>query len=80
MFKKGHTPTKTGENAPQIHFVDCRTKHKGIQRFRLSRASAIRFFCTECTGFAEFHPKDCTDTNCPLFPWRGKTNKTVVAS
>lgn len=38
-----------------------------------TRGRAIKLFCTECLGWGEVHPKDCTDTLCPLFPYRGKT-------
>ncbi len=38
----------------------------------LTRAKAIKLFCTECLGY-ETHPKDCTHTLCPLYPYRGKS-------
>lgn len=38
----------------------------------LRHSSAIRAFCTECMGW-DGHPKDCTSTLCPLFPFRGKS-------
>jgi hypothetical protein len=43
-----------------------------IQIANLSRGRAIKLFCTECLGW-ETHPKDCTATNCALFPFRGRT-------
>lgn len=39
---------------------------------KYGRNKAIKLQCTECSGFGEFHPKDCTDKLCPLFPFRGK--------
>jgi hypothetical protein len=38
----------------------------------LTRSMAIKLQCTECLGFGEAHPKECTDKLCPLFPYRGK--------
>lgn len=38
----------------------------------LTRSKAIKAMCTECCGFGEMHPKDCTDTLCPLYSFRGK--------
>ena len=29
--------------------------------------------CTECMGWGEGNPKECTDTQCPLYPYRGKS-------
>lgn len=36
-----------------------------------TRGKAIKAFCTQCLGF-ETHPKDCTATECALYPYRGK--------
>jgi hypothetical protein len=36
---------------------------------------AVKRFCTECMGWGEEHPKDCTAPTCPLFPYRGKSCK-----
>ena len=58
------------------------TKHKikvrsgKLREVSLTRSMAIKAFCTECLGW-EVHPKDCTATECALFPFRGKTNLTV---
>jgi len=38
---------------------------------------AIKAMCTECLGFGEVHPKDCTSPLCPLFPFLGKMNVTI---
>lgn len=38
---------------------------------------AIKLMCTECCGFGEVNPKECNAKNCPLFPYRGKTLKTI---
>jgi hypothetical protein len=37
---------------------------------------AIKVMCTECMGF-EANPSDCTARPCPLFPYRGKTQRTM---
>ena len=58
----------------QSHKVD--TEDGGtitIQDF--TQRKAIKAFCTACLGW-ETHPKDCTSTHCPLFPYRGKTLST----
>jgi len=50
-----------------------RTKSGNLKKVKLIRSLAIRAFCTECLGFGEDHPKNCTSINCPLYPFRGKT-------
>ena len=40
------------------------------------RSLAIRIMCTECMGW-ETHPKECTSNTCPLFPFRGKSEKAI---
>ncbi len=40
-----------------------------------SRKAAMRIFCLECVDYSEMEVSLCTDTNCPLYPYRG--NKTV---
>lgn len=39
----------------------------------LTRGLAIHLQCTECMG--DDHPRNCTSTRCPLFPYRGKTRR-----
>ena len=46
---------------------------------RYGRQLAIRAMCSECMGW-ESHPKDCTATLCPLYPFRGKTLRTRKGS
>lgn len=41
-----------------------------------TRALAIRLHCTECLGW-QTHPRDCTDTTCALFPFRGKSLRAM---
>ena len=48
-----------------------------LKEVNLTRSLAIKAFCTKCMGFGEVHPKDCTSVNCPLYPYRGKTNLTL---
>lgn len=35
-----------------------------------SQSAAIRSFCLECVGYLQDEVKLCTDTDCPLFPYR----------
>ena len=39
-----------------------------------TRGLAIKMFCTECLGH-EDNPSTCTSKLCPLFPYRGKSQK-----
>lgn len=52
-----------------VHTI--RAVNGGTITAELNRGRAIKAMCTECMGF-EAHPKECTSTLCPLFPWRGK--------
>lgn len=51
-----------------------RAKDGGYVDVELSRSRAIKAMCTECCGHGEYHPRDCTDPHCPLWPFRGKIN------
>ena len=53
-----------------------RRKNGKLKEVDLTRSLSIKAFCTECLGW-ETHPKDCESYNCPLWPFRGKTNLTV---
>ena len=53
-----------------------RRKNGKLKEVDLTRSLAIKAFCTECLGW-ETHPKDCESHECPLWPFRGKTNLTV---
>ena len=55
---------------PTEHTI--RTKSGKLKKVSYSRSQAIKVMCTECSGHGEFHPKDCTDKYCPLFPFRGR--------
>ena len=49
-----------------------RTKHNTvIEVEEFTRTEAIKAFCTECLGFGECHPNECSDSLCPLFNFRG---------
>ena len=37
------------------------------------RTKAIKIHCTECMGWGETNPKDCTSFNCALYPFRGRS-------
>ena len=51
-----------------------RMKDGGEIEVNLSRTRAIKAMCTECMGYGEGHPKECTDKLCPLYSFRGKIN------
>lgn len=55
---------------PVKHFI--RAKSGGTVEVELTRSKAIKAMCTECCGFGELHPKDCSSPICPLYPFRGK--------
>lgn len=38
----------------------------------MNRSTAIKCMCSECMGF-ESDVLECTDTKCPLFPFRKRT-------
>jgi len=40
------------------------------------RSTAIACMCAECMGW-QCHPIDCTDELCPLYPFRGRTERTL---
>jgi hypothetical protein len=45
---------------------------KGVKtgRDKITRAQAIKLMCIECMGFQKSLVKDCTDLQCPLWPYR----------
>lgn len=54
-----------------------RTKDGGTRLLKgLTRGQAIKVMCMECLGW-DVHPKDCTSPLCPVFPYRGPTEKTL---
>jgi hypothetical protein len=57
-------------SGPKKHII--RAKDGGTVEVELTRAKAIKAMCTECCGWGEAHPKDCSSEHCPLFPFRGK--------
>jgi hypothetical protein len=44
-----------------------------------TRGFAIKAHCSECMGW-EGNPRDCTATQCALYPFRGMTHRTREAS
>ena len=48
-------------------------KTKEIDNY--TRGQAIKIMCSECMGWGDGHPNDCTSPLCPLFPYRGKSHK-----
>ena len=41
-----------------------------------TKGFAIRCMCSHCLGWSE-DPADCTSPLCPLYPFRGRTLKTL---
>lgn len=41
-----------------------------IRKVKLTPLKAIKFQCIECMGFQEKSVEECTDTLCPLYPYR----------
>ena len=41
-----------------------------------ARSKAIKLHCTECMGW-ESNPNECEIKECPLWPFRGKSMKTI---
>lgn len=57
-----------------LHTV--RTKDGGTRTMPMGRKLAMAAMCTECLGWS--HPSGCTSPMCPLFPYRAKTEQTLV--
>lgn len=58
--------------------VKHKVKHKNgeVIELNLTRAKAIKVFCTECCGY-EYNPKECEIQNCALWPYRGKSEACI---
>lgn len=54
-----------------------RTRSGKLKEITLTRDKAIKIHCTQCMGDGEEHPNDCGITDCPLFPYRGKSKTTL---
>lgn len=50
-----------------------RTKNGKLKKVKITKNIAIKLMCTECLGYGEAHPSECSSVNCPLYPFRGKT-------
>ena len=59
----------------KLHTV--RTRSQGLLKLSITRGKAIKLMCTECMGWGEEHPKNCTSYKCPLFPFRGKSMASI---
>jgi len=65
-----------GPRIPKQISHTVRTADEGTITFpNYSRAFAVRVHCQECIGW-EGLVKDCTSPMCPLYPFRGGTEKT----
>ena len=66
--------TKRTSHIPKSHTV--RAMKGGTVKFEnYTRGLAIKLMCTECLGWGD-SPRDCTSPLCPLFPFRGKTERS----
>jgi hypothetical protein len=46
----------------------------GLRSVKLTPMKAIRYFCVECVGWNVSLISICSDTNCPLFPYKSGRN------
>ena len=53
-----------------------RTSEDGRIKLEMSQSLAIKLKCMDCLGY-EGNPKDCTSVLCPLYPFRGKTLRSM---
>lgn len=67
-------PTLSGVKTPQkLEFFEIRHKDgETVKVPNYTRKIAIKCMCSECMGF-ESDVRGCTDTKCPLFPFRANT-------
>lgn len=67
-------PTLSGVKTPQkLEFFEIRHKDGGTVKVpNYTRKIAIKCMCSECMGF-ESDVRGCTDTRCPLYPFRANT-------
>lgn len=61
----------TNKRKSLTHII--RTKSNREKEVKITRGKAIKIHCTECMGYGEVDPKNCTSTLCALYPYRGKT-------
>lgn len=53
-----------------------RTSENGRVELEIHPTLAIKLKCMDCMGY-EGNPKDCTSTLCPLYPFRGRTLRSM---
>jgi len=74
QIKKMQDGRKNTAHEKVTHTV--RTMDGGTKTFNnYIRSQAIKMMCVSCLGWGD-HPSTCTDTLCPLYPFRGGTEKT----
>ncbi|MCK9598489.1 MAG: hypothetical protein M0R06_05570 [Sphaerochaeta sp.] len=57
----------------QRDFTGLPTAYERVYRTAMkgkSRLAAVKAFCLECCGWEREQVHDCTDTGCPLWPYR----------
>ena len=65
------------ETSMTLKTITPRTADGGTKTITCGRALAIYIKCMECLGWEGNPNKDCCSPTCPLFPWRGRTYKTL---
>lgn len=63
------TPEKRISQMPTIHDGLYIRKYKKAMEGNSLRC-AVDSFCLECNGWERIYVKSCTDTGCPLYPYR----------
>ena len=73
IMLSGNPTQNEGIKLPMKHTIRTSKMDGSTVDVNLTRGQAIKAMCTECLGFGEVHPKECTSVHCPLYPYRGKT-------
>lgn len=63
------TPEKRLEQIPDMYDGAYRKNYKKAMQGKSLR-TAVNCFCLECTGYEKQYITTCTDSGCPLFPYR----------
>lgn len=71
------TEDPVDESTMTLKTINPRTADGGTKTITCGRALAIYLKCMECLGWEGNPKRDCCSPNCPLYPWRGRTYKTI---
>jgi len=75
MSENEQKPKKRAGGNAKSHTVGTADRGK-ITLHPYPKTLAIKAFCCECMGW-ESNPAECTSPLCALFPYRGRTQKTL---